>query len=186
MNRNSMKNLGRIFWGLSLALLSAYLLSLSFSSVPVGFVIFFSFVPMLIGQYCILPEKVASLSPSVAISVWLGVVLIPIFGKMSIGMAAIPLFAAVIVFFVDRGKRKFHARTGFRWLVLEGVAGWVGLEMIRSFIPAIGTWLFVGYPLWRYASILQPLSVFGIFGLDILVMTTNYVIGLGIIYLINS
>lgn len=34
-------------------------------------------------------------------------------------------------------------------MVLAGVAGWVGLEMIPSLIPAIGTWGFVGYTLRR-------------------------------------
>lgn len=176
--RNSMKNLMRVILGLGLALVSAGLLILSFSINSVGFLILVSFVPMLISQYCILPEKIASLSPALAISVWLGAVLIPIFGKMSIGMAVIPLIAAVIVFFTDQAKRGFHERTAYRWFVLEGIVGWVGLEMIRSFIPAIGTWLFVGYPLWEFAALLQPLSVLGIYGLDLLIMATNYAVGL--------
>lgn len=62
-------------------------------------------------------------------------------------MAVLPLGAGAIVLLPDRGKRKFHEHTGYRWLIVEGVCGWVGMEMIRSFIPAIGTWACVGYPL---------------------------------------
>ncbi|MBN2044929.1 MAG: apolipoprotein N-acyltransferase [Anaerolineales bacterium] len=180
------KPLNKTILGLTLALASAGLLILSFSSIPCGLLIWISFVPMIIGQYCLLPQKIASLSPAIAIGLWLGILLIPIFGGKSSFMAALPLAAGAIVYLTDRGKRSFHQKTGFRWFVLEGVAGWVGLEMIRSLIPAIGTWLFVGYPLWRYPALLQPLSIFGIYGLDLLIMGCNYAIGLAAIWWIDQ
>jgi apolipoprotein N-acyltransferase len=46
--------------------------------------------------------------------------------------------------------------------------------MVRGFVPAIGTWAFVGYALWDQPWLIQPLSVLGIYGLDLLIMLCNY------------
>jgi apolipoprotein N-acyltransferase len=167
------------FWkrtavGLTLAISSAALLTLAFPPYNLGLLIWIGFIPMLVAQYRVLPAKLSSLASAVAIGGWLGVLLVPMFGGKSFFMATIPLLTAIFVFFVDKNKRLFHERTGYRWFVLEGAVGWVGLEMIRGLIPALGTWLFVGYPLWNQPWLLQPLSVFGIFGLDLLIMLSNY------------
>ena len=100
------------------------------------------------------------------------------FGGKSFFMAALPLLVGALVLAVDKNKRAFHEHTGYRWFVLEGVLGWVGLEMLRSFVPAFGTWVFVGYPLWNQSWLLQPLAIFGIYGLDLLIMLANYVLAL--------
>lgn len=91
-------------------------------------------------------------------------------------MQAVPLIDAVMAFLIGMGDRRFHERTGYRWFVLHGVTAWIGLEMIRGFIPALGTWAFVGYPLWSQPWLLQPISIVGIYGLDTLIMLSNYVL----------
>jgi apolipoprotein N-acyltransferase len=171
------------FWlrtaaGLGLAVLSAVLLTLAFPPYNLGLLIWVGFIPILVAQYRLLPTKISSLASAIAIGSWLGVLLVPMFGGKSFLMAAIPLLTGLLVFFVDKNKRLFHERTSYRLFILEGVAGWVGLEMIRSFIPALGTWLFVGYPLWNQPWLIQPLSVFGIYGLDLLIMLSNYALAL--------
>jgi apolipoprotein N-acyltransferase len=170
----------RIALAIGLAILSAVLLTLAFPPHNLGFLIWVGFIPMLIAQYRILPLKISSLASAIAIGGWLGVLLVPMFGGKSLFMAAIPLLAGLLVFLVDKNKRAFHERTSYRWFVVEGVVGWVGLEMLRSFIPAIGTWLFVGYPLWNNPWLLQPLSIFGIYGLDLLIMLGNYAMAQGL------
>jgi hypothetical protein len=37
------------------------------------------------------------------------------------------------------GNCAFNERTGYRWFVLQGVIGWAGIEMLRSFLPIAGT-----------------------------------------------
>jgi apolipoprotein N-acyltransferase len=176
----------RITIGLFLSLISGILLTLAFPPYNLGCFIWIGFIPMLVAQYRLMPSKLSSLASAVAIGGWLGVLLVPMFGGKSFFMAAIPLVTGLLVFFVDKNKRIFHERTGYRWFVFEGAVGWVGLEMIRSLIPALGTWLFVGYPLWNLPWLIQPLSVFGIFGLDLLIMLGNYSLAQGLFILLEK
>lgn len=129
---------------------------------------------MLTAQYRILPPRFTRLAPAISIAGWLGVFLIPIFGGRSLFMILLLPAIAVIVFLTDRNKRAFHEHTSYRWFLLEGAFGWAGIEMIRSLIPAIGTWGFVGYTLWSAPWFLQPLSLFGIYALDLLILFGNY------------
>jgi len=54
------------------------------------------------------------------------------------------------------------------------VALWVGIEMIRGLVPVIGTWGFAAYALYEQPWLIQPVSVFGIYGLSLLILLTNY------------
>jgi apolipoprotein N-acyltransferase len=167
--------------GLLLAVSSAAILTLAFPPYNLGLLIWVAFVPMLLAQYWLLPGHVANLAPAIAIGGWLGVLLVPIFGGGALFALALFLAIGGLVLLVDKNKRPFHEQTGYRWFVLEGAVGWVGLEMIRGFIPAIGTWAFVGYPLWNQPWLLQPLSLFGIYGLDLLIMLFNYALALALL-----
>jgi apolipoprotein N-acyltransferase len=181
-----MKTMRQTAIGLTLALTSAALLTLAFPPHNLGLLIWVGFIPMLVAQYRILPAKISSLASAVTIGGWLGVMLVPMFGGKSIFMAAIPLLAGALAFLADKEKRAFHQHTAYRWFITEGVMGWVGLEMIRSFIPALGTWAFVGYPLWNQPWLIQPLSVFGIFGLDLLIMLCNFTLAQGLFILLDK
>lgn len=46
--------------------------------------------------------------------------------------------------------------------------------MIRSSIPIMGTWAFVAYTLYDQPWLIQPVSIFSIFGLGLLVMLVNH------------
>lgn len=168
------ETLGRIALGLLLSIISTLLLTLAFPPYNFGWLIWVAFIPMLVAQYHVLPRQLTSLAPAFAIGGWLGAFIFPIFGGRSLFMVLFPLAIAVIVLLTDKNKRAFHEQTSYRWFVLEGALGWVGIEMIRGFIPAIGTWGFVGYTIWSAPWFLQPLSLFGIYALDLLIMLGNY------------
>jgi len=57
--------------------------------------------------------------------------------------------------------------------------------MIRGFIPIMGTWGFVANTLYRQAWLIQPVSIFSIFGLGLLIMFVNYTVGLGVLHLFD-
>jgi len=155
-------DLKRTMLGLALAAGSALLLTLAFPPYNLGPLIWIGFVPMLLAQHRVLPSRRSSLAPALAIGGWMGAFLLPVFGGKSLWMSLLPLVIGAIPLLMDRNKRAFHEHTGYRWFVLEGATGWVGLELIRSLIPAIGTWGFVGYGLWAHPWLLQPVSMFGI------------------------
>ncbi|MBN1429244.1 MAG: apolipoprotein N-acyltransferase [Anaerolineae bacterium] len=171
----------RVLLGLMLAALSAGLLILAFPPFNLWFLVWISFVPYLVAQYWLMPPKMASVASAVFNGLWLWGYLGPVFGGTGSFMAYLPLIVAGISLLVDNGARRFHARTGFRWFVTQGVVIWVGVEMIRIFIPIAGTWGFVAYTLHSQPWLIQPASVFGIFGVSALIILVNYALGLGVL-----
>lgn len=179
----------RILLGCALALLSAFFLIMAFPPNPYWPLIFIACIPFLLAQYRVLPEKWSALAPALAIGVWIGVYFTKIFGFGGGGawyMRAFPIIIFVISFFAERGNRALHERTNYKWLVLQGVTGWVGFEMIRSFIPTLGTWAFVGYPLYAQLWFIQPLSLIGIFGLDFVIILANFTLVQGCIQFLDK
>ena len=89
------------------------------------------------------------------------------------------LIVGGIVFFTELGTRAMNQDTGYRWFVLQGALVWVEIEMIRNLIPSLGTGGFIGYAYYRSPWLIQPLSIFGIFGLNLLTLLVGYALGLG-------
>jgi apolipoprotein N-acyltransferase len=177
---------GRMGSGILLSVVSAILLTLSFPPYNVWFLIWIGFVPMMIAQFRVLPGKFSSLASAITVGGWLGGYLTPIFAGSGLYMTWLPLLIAVISYLTDSGVRAFHECTGYRWFVWYGALNWVGFEMIRSFIPIMGTWGFVANTLCSQPWLVQPVSVFSIFGLGLLIMFVNYGLGLGALYLFDQ
>jgi len=180
----------KMFWtrigsGTLLAVVSAILLTLSFPPYNLWPLIWIGFVPMLIAQFRVMPRKLSSLASAITIGGWLGGYLTPIFAGSGLYMTWLPLLIAVISYLADSGVRAFHERTGYRWFAAYGALNWVGFEMIRGFIPIMGTWGFVANTLYSQPWLIQPVSVFSIFGLGLLIMFVNYGLGLGTLYLFD-
>ncbi len=140
---------------------------------------------MLLAQFRVLPPKISSLASAIAVGGWLGGYLTPIFAGSGLYMTWLPLLIAGISYLADSGVRAFHERTGYRWFVPYGALNWVGFEMIRSFIPIMGTWGFVANTLYGQPWLIQPVSVFSIFGLGLLIMSINFGLALGVLFLFD-
>ncbi len=168
----------RIGGGLLLSVFSAILLTLTFPPYNLWPLIWIGFVPMMVAQFRVLPRKVSSLASAITVGGWLGGYLTPIFAGSGLYMTWLPLLIALISYLTDSSVRAFHERTGYRWFVLYGALNWVGFEMIRGFIPIMGTWGFVANTLYSQPWLIQPVSVFSIFGLSLLIMAVNYGLGL--------
>jgi apolipoprotein N-acyltransferase len=147
--------------------------------------IWVAFIPMLLAQFRVMPRRVSSLASAIAIGGWLGGYLTPIFAGSGVYMTWLPLLIAGISYLADSGVRAFHERTGYRWFVGYGTLTWVGFEMIRGFIPIMGTWGFVASTLYSQPWLIQPVSIFSIFGLGLLIMSVNYGLGLGALYIFD-
>ncbi len=176
----------RLGSGIILAVVSAILLTLSFPPYSLWPFIWVGFVPMLVAQFRVMPRKLSSLASAITIGGWLGGYLVPIFAGSGLYMTWLPLLIAGISYLADSGVRAFHERTSYRWFVAYGALTWVGFEMIRGFIPIMGTWAFVANTLYGQPWLIQPVSVFSIFGLGLLIMSVNYGLGLGALYLFDQ
>jgi apolipoprotein N-acyltransferase len=168
--------------GILLGVLSGAAFILAFPPYEIWPLIFIGWVPVLVAQHRVMPEKLSSLPTAIAIGIWLEGYMGPIFNPTGSYMIYLPLAAALFALLFDVGKRKFNRRTHYRWFVLEGALSWSAIEMVRLFIPIAGTWGFIAYPLYRQVWFIQPTSIFGIIGQGMLIMTVNLVLAQGIIY----
>jgi apolipoprotein N-acyltransferase len=93
-----------------------------------------------------------------------------------------PLIFGVIFGLVAWRSRAFHERTGYRWLPVTFPLAWVAVDFLRgagsgTFSALGGTFANLSYPLYDQVAFLQPISVFGIFGLELLVLVVNFTVG---------
>ncbi|MCL4835307.1 MAG: hypothetical protein KJZ86_22905, partial [Caldilineaceae bacterium] len=166
----------RLVVGLVLSLISGVMLTLSFSPYNAWPLIFVAFVPLIVAQFRVMPAKFSSLAPAVMIATWLYLYFGPSFFPGGI-MLALPAIGFVINLLAEKGLRSFHEQTRYRWFILYGAANWVGFEIIRTFIPGIATWGFVNYTLWSQTWLIQPVAIFSIYGLSLLILFINYGLG---------
>ena len=166
----------RIAVGLALSFTSGIMLTAAFAPYNAWPLVFVAFLPLIIAQYRVMPAKLSSLAPAVMIGTWLYLYFGPSFFPGGI-MLALPVIGAVVTLLTDKQLRGFHEQTHYRWFILNGVFNWVGFELIRTFIPGIATWGFVNYTLWSQAWLIQPVSIFSIYGLSLLIMFINFGLG---------
>ncbi len=173
----------RIGLGLALGLASAVLLIFAFQPYSVWPLAFIAYVPMQFSTYRILPARLSGLAPALGIGGWLVVFLLSLFGmnKFTWMFLAIALLVAVITAMVTPKVRKFHERTGYRWLVLQGAVDAAGIEMVRSFIPPINTHAYWAQTMFTQPWMLQPIAIFSVYALTMVILMVNFALVLGLI-----
>ncbi|HOR00295.1 MAG TPA: nitrilase-related carbon-nitrogen hydrolase [Anaerolineae bacterium] len=170
--------------GLALAALSGVLLTLAFPPYGLWPPIFAGLVPMVLAQHRVLPRHLSGLAYGAGIGVFFWGYLGGTFGgTRAPWMELIPLVAAAIAAAASWRDRAFHERTRYRLLVLQGAAVFVGIEMIRGLLPMVGSWGFVAHALFERTWLLQPVSLFGVYGLSLLILLCNYALALGALWL---
>lgn len=177
MARSEAKSLtlNRTVLAVMLSILSSVFFYLAFPPVNFWPLMFVVITPYLIAQCRLMPLKWSALAPTIAISFWLWPFLYRIFNipDAPVLIQNMGLLVAIVIFFTS-SERRFNELTGYRWFILQGLAAWVGFEMIRSFIPVLGTMGFAANPLAGQAWLIQPVSIFSIYGLNLLVVLVNF------------
>jgi apolipoprotein N-acyltransferase len=165
----------RMGLGVILSALSGVMLLLAFPPYGVWPLVWIAFAPYLFAQHRLLPLKWASLAPAIALLTWLGPFMARLFGtEFGPIFTYLGVLIAILAYFTNR-ERKFLEMTRYRWFILHGVINWVGFEMIRAtFIPLIATSAFIGYTQATQPWLIQPVSVFSIYGLNLVIMLVNY------------
>lgn len=165
----------RFVLGILISVLSGVMLLLAFPPYGIWWLAWFAFIPGVFAQHRLLPVKYSSLAPAAYLLVWLGPYMARLFGTgFGPFFTYLGVLIAILSYFTNR-ERAFIERTRYRWLVLQGIAGWVGFEMVRAtFIPVVATSAFIGYTQATQAWLIQPVSVFSIYGLNIVIMLVNY------------
>jgi apolipoprotein N-acyltransferase len=172
----------RIWIGCALSALSGVLLTLSFAPYDHWWLIWVAMIPLLIARYRVLPPAWSALGPAIGI----GGFMLGTFGGVFPGaaawyMKALPALVAGVILLTTRGGRADRDRRGYAFWPMAGAAAWVAGELLRMFIPALGTWGFLGYALYRQPWLIQPVRSVGIFGLDLLIALANYALAMAAI-----
>jgi apolipoprotein N-acyltransferase len=178
----NMKPRTRFILGLLFSAFSGLMLLLAFPPYGIWWLAWFAFVPGIYAQYRLFPVKYSSLAPAVYLLVWLGPYLARLFGtEFGPFFTYLGVLVAILAYFTYR-ERGLIERTRYRWLVVQGVVAWVGFEMVRAtFIPVIATSAFIGYSQATQAWLIQPVSIFSVYGLNIVMMVVNYALAQGAI-----
>jgi apolipoprotein N-acyltransferase len=172
----------RFVFGILLSALTGVMLLLAFPPFGIWWLAWFAFLPGIFAQYRLFPAKYSSLAPAIYLLVWLGPYLARLFGtEFGPFFTYLGVLIGFLAFLVYR-ERAFIERTSYRWMVLQGVVAWVGFEMVRAtFIPVIATSAFIGYSQATQAWLIQPVSIFSVYGLNIVIMLANYALAQGAI-----
>ncbi len=172
----------RFIIGILLSAFSGVMLLLSFPPYGVWSLAWIAFIPSIYAQYRLFSLKHANLAPTIYALVWLGPYMARMFGtEFGPFFTYLGVLIAIIIFFLN-SERAFIERTGYRWMVLQGVIGWVGFEMVRAtFIPLVATSAFIGYTQASQAWVIQPISIFSVYGMNMVIMLVNYSLAQGLI-----
>ncbi len=173
------KSTWKFILGIVLSAISGVMLLLAFPPYGIWPLAWIALVPSRFATHKLLPLKWSSLGESIAALFWLGPFMARLFGtQFGPFFTYLGVLIAILVFFLAKG-RKFHELTAYRWYVLEGMLGWVGFEMIRaSFIPLVATSAFIGYTQASQSWLIQPVSVFSTYGLNLVIILVNYALAL--------
>lgn len=175
----------RILVGIGLSTLGGMLFAFAFPPFDLWPLVFVGLVPMIFAQYRLMPEKLSGLAYGIGVGGFFGIYFAGIFASGPWFMRALPFVIGLVAMAASSRDRKFHQRTGFRWFVLQGPLVWVGIELIRGVIPTVGTWGFAAYALYSQPWLIQPVSLFGVYGLSFLILVINYALAMGVIHLFD-
>jgi apolipoprotein N-acyltransferase len=181
----------RIGGGIAAAAVSGVIATLAFPPYEAWPLIFVAFIPLVIAQHRILPVAWSPLAPGVTIGVYFA-------GQLSAGLAdgnvawfiqLWPLYVAILIAALCWPGRRFHARTDYRWLAISFPLAWTAIDAARALSGVdvlAGTWGNVAYALYEQAWLLQPLSVFGVFGAELLILVINFALAHAVIAILDA
>lgn len=95
-----------------------------------------------------------------------------------------PLIAAVVVAPLAIIDRRLSERWHFRWFVLQMPVFWTALDAVRQNFPLSGTTGSPAYALAHEPKLIEPISVFGFLGLELLILVINYALALLVLHVL--
>lgn len=176
--------------GLGLAALSGVLAIASFEDVHIDGLIWFAFVPAIVAQHRWLPPRWSGLGLGIAVGLMYQGYLGPGLSNADLAwyLYVYGLWIGLLVTLLSARSRRFHAATNYRWFVLTAPLVWVALDFARTGLTevAAGSWGMVAYALYDRPMLLQPVSITGIHGLNLLILAVNWAIALAVLRALDA
>ena len=166
-----------LWLGLALSALSGFLLVWSMEDFGVGGLIWFALVPGLVATHRVLPRRLSGFGIGIPIGMLFQGYLGPGLGDADLAwyLYIYGLWIGLFVALLAHRSRAFHRRTGYRWFLLSFPATYVALEYARTQLTEVfgGSWGMLAYAMYERPAFLQPVSVFGIHGMNMLILVVN-------------
>jgi apolipoprotein N-acyltransferase len=157
-------------------------LILVWSLPPFGIwpLVFIGLIPMIIAQYRLVPRNWSWIPVSVMAFTY--IYFAYSFHQSTLATGAwgwsAPAIVAVVIGPFAVLDRRISEHTGFKWFVLQMPVVWIGLDAARQNFPITGTMTNLAYALTHEAKLIEPVSVFGVYGLELLLVAVNYALAL--------
>ncbi len=166
--------------GIALSVLSGLLAVWSLEDFHIELLASVAFVPAIVAQHRVLPKRWSGLALGIAVGMLFQ-------GYMGPGLsnADLPwyfyvfgLWIGLLVAAIAWRSRRFQERTNYRYFLISAPMAWVALEFLRSTQSETfaATWGNIAYALYERPVVLQPISVTGIHGINLLVLVVNWAI----------
>ena len=182
---------GHVVAGVLLAFLSGLLANLAFPPFGVWPLILVAFVPMIVAQHRVMPPRWSGLAIGVGLGTYACGQFTPGLSfagqHVAIVFQLLPLYVVGLVTALAWRSRTFHERTAYRWFLVSAPVAWVGIDALRTLGNEAlgGTFANPVYAMYAHPLLLQPVSVFGIWGLELLVLIVNWAIAAAVIAVID-
>src|SRR5688500_16890581 len=166
--------------GILLSLLTPALVWLANPPLTLWPLILVAFVPMAVAQHYVLPARWSPL----AVGIGFGGSYAAYFswglagGEVGIVYQLLPVYVGLIAAGLAWRSRRFQERTDYRWFVVSFPLVWTAIEFLRSSgsETAGGTWGFHTYTMFEHPTLLQPIAVTGVIGLQLLIVLVNFAV----------
>ncbi|HZD67502.1 MAG TPA: nitrilase-related carbon-nitrogen hydrolase [Actinomycetes bacterium] len=173
-----------------LVVLTGLLGALAFPPFGLWPLIWVAFVPMLLVEHVLFPRALAGMGLGLGVMAYLLGFFLPFFDATSsvvvasylpptpmrlLAGALAALALTIIISLVGRLITRLHEATNYRWFLLVVPVLWVGLDYWRNAagLPG-GTYGYPAYALYGEPWLIQPVSIFAVHGLDLLILLVNW------------
>lgn len=178
---------GRVLAALCLGILSGLFMVAALQPVGIWPLIFIGLLPMIIAQHRLLPIRWCWVPVSATAFVYVLGSYSQIFLDHALWFALLaPLVVAVVVVPLALLDRSLSQRYQYAFFVVQMPVLWTGLDALRQNFVLSGTGGYPVYALSYQPQLIQPVSVFGISSLELLILVINYAIALAVLHLIPS
>lgn len=175
----------RLALGLGMSVLSGLLAVWSLEDFHISALVWVALVPGLVAQHRVLPRRWSGLGLGITVGVLFQGYLGPGLSNADLAwyLYVYGLWIGLFVAALAARSRSFHEVTGYRWFLLATPLAWIGIDFVRSQLTEVfgGTWGFLAYALYERPAMLQPVSVFGVYGLQLLILVVNFALALAAI-----
>lgn len=89
-------------------------------------------------------------------------------------MRLIPLLLAAPLVLVGRFDRAASESTAYRWFIIGTPLGWTAIDFLRGTLPMVAIRASPAYALHDAPSLIQPVSITRIAGLNLLILAMNW------------